>query len=278
MPNRIIREDILTSEAVDQLDPAAEVFYRRLMSKVDDHGLYDARLAILKSHLYPLRHDRVREADITRWMAACQKAGLIVLYHHDGKPYLQMMKTKWKARSEPRYPLPAAANNCAQLQTTAPLVVDVVVGVVEDVEEKPASPTAQPDPVAREKTAQGTRLPAGWTLPEDWAAWARGERSDLDVTKQAASFADYWWAKPGKDGRKVNWEATWRNWIRNARPDRLATPAINPAVPRGLPQTDVESKLEQVMGWLSQQRNLGAITDEDYQAKALEARRKYANG
>ena len=43
MPNRIIREGILSSDRVDQLDPPAEVFYRRLMSKVDDHGLFDGR-------------------------------------------------------------------------------------------------------------------------------------------------------------------------------------------------------------------------------------------
>lgn len=147
MPNRIIREDILTSESVDALDPPAEVFYRRLMSKVDDHGLYDARTAILKSHLYPLRHDRVREADITRWLAACQKAGLIVLYSHDGKPYLQMLKTKWKARSEPKYPLPTSARNCTHPQATAPLVVDVDVDVVvgEDVVDAAPSAPAAPD-------------------------------------------------------------------------------------------------------------------------------------
>jgi T5orf172 domain len=33
MPNRVIREGILSSERVDQLDAASEVFYRRLMSK-----------------------------------------------------------------------------------------------------------------------------------------------------------------------------------------------------------------------------------------------------
>ena len=60
MPNRIIREGILTSDRVEQLDPPAEVFYRRLMSKVDDHGLYDARPSILRASLYPLRIDRVR--------------------------------------------------------------------------------------------------------------------------------------------------------------------------------------------------------------------------
>lgn len=135
MPTRLLREGILTSDRVDTLDPPAEVFYRRLMSKVDDHGLYDARPSILRSMLYPLRVDRVREADISRWMAACQKAGLIALYQHDGKPYLQMLRTGWQARSEAKFPLPAE-NTCLQPQT--PVAVFGVGVVVEDV--VPAGP------------------------------------------------------------------------------------------------------------------------------------------
>lgn len=127
MPSRLLREGILTSERIEQLDAPAEVFYRRLMSKVDDHGLYDARPSILRSSLYPLRVDRVREADIARWIAACEKAGVIALYHCGGKPYLQMLDTRWQARSEPKYPLPDA-NSCLQQQTPVP-VFGVGVGV-----------------------------------------------------------------------------------------------------------------------------------------------------
>lgn len=137
MPNRIIREGILSSDRVEQLDPPAEVFYRRLMSKVDDHGLYDARPSILRTSLYPLRVDRVREADIARWIAACEKAGVIALYQHDGKPYLQMMDTRWQARSEPKYPLPTA-NGCTQLPAPAP--VFGVVGGVGVVKHPPPPP------------------------------------------------------------------------------------------------------------------------------------------
>lgn len=133
MPSRLLREGILTSERIEQLDAPAEVFYRRLMSKVDDHGLYDARPSILRSSLYPLRVDRVREADITRWIAACEKAGVIALYQHDGKPYLQMLDTRWQARSEPKYPMPTHENSCKQEKTPVPVFgVGVVVGDVDN--------------------------------------------------------------------------------------------------------------------------------------------------
>lgn len=135
MPNRILREAILSSDRIDQLDAAAEVFYRRLMSKVDDHGLYDGRPSMLRSSLYPLRVDRVREADISRWIAACEKAGLLALYERDGKPYLWMLDTRWQVRAEPKYPLPpergkqplqATDISCAQPPAAAPVFVGVV--------------------------------------------------------------------------------------------------------------------------------------------------------
>jgi uncharacterized protein YdaU (DUF1376 family) len=66
----------------------------------------------------------------------------------------------------------------------------------------------------QERSPSGSRLPPDWSLPEDWRRWARETRPDLDVDEVAASFADFWHSKPGKDGRKLEWQATWRNWVR----------------------------------------------------------------
>lgn len=146
MPSRLIREGILTSDRVDRLSPPAEVFYRRLMSKVDDHGLFDARVPVLLSALYPLRLDpdhphATTAADVKAWLGECTDAGLVETYAVAGKPFLRMLDTRWPARSEPRHPTPpsgqpfATVNNCKQPSTTVLLdvVVDVGVGVEKDV-------------------------------------------------------------------------------------------------------------------------------------------------
>jgi len=107
------------------------------MSKVDDHGLYDARPSILRATLYPLRIDRVREADCTRWLAMCEMAGLIALYSAGGKPYLQMLDTKWEKRGKAKYPSPneshpeTVVNNSTQPETkdSNSSVFGCVVGV-----------------------------------------------------------------------------------------------------------------------------------------------------
>lgn len=62
----------------------------------------------------------------------------------------------------------------------------------------------------------GSRLPADWKLPDDLRAWARQERTDLNIDREAASFADYWHGVAGAKARKTDWPATWRNWIRRA--------------------------------------------------------------
>ena len=64
-----------------------------------------------------------------------------------------------------------------------------------------------------DKVKKGTRF-AMESLPDDWRQFAVSERPQTDPEKSFQKFRDYWIAKPGKDGRKVDWFATWRNWIR----------------------------------------------------------------
>ncbi len=72
----------------------------------------------------------------------------------------------------------------------------------------------------RSRQGAGTRLPADWHLPKEWFDWAVRERPELDINAQGEMFRDYWHAQAGAKGRKADWQATWRNWIRNARAER----------------------------------------------------------
>lgn len=133
MPNRIVRESILSSEPVASLKWDEEVFYRRLMSLVDDYGRFEANPLLLRSRCYPLQTDHVRVADITRWMAACQKAGLILDYAVDGKRYLEIQKFQQQQRTASKYPAPASHDiACNHLLADAHLVVSVFEGVSDN--------------------------------------------------------------------------------------------------------------------------------------------------
>jgi len=67
------------------------------------------------------------------------------------------------------------------------------------------------------KNKLGSRLAQDWVLLKSWGEWAQQERPELDVRKVADQFKDYWIAQPGQKGTKLDWEATWRNWVRNTK-------------------------------------------------------------
>ncbi|QFS64807.1 hypothetical protein [Delftia tsuruhatensis] len=108
----------------------------------------------------------------------------------------------------------------------------VPVGPRHSETSPPAQP-AKPEPDAKPSTT-GTRLPSDWMLPKSWGTWAIEERPEMtaeEVRRQAAMFADHFHAAAGKDGRKVDWKATWRNWIRRANLPRAGRPAAGAGVP-----------------------------------------------
>lgn len=103
--------DWTLSDRVNSMSVHAERFFVRLIMKVDDHGCFHADSRVLKSFLYPLLSDSIREADLVRWMAECQKADLIVIYESSGKKYLQIKDFRQRLdRANSKYPLPLIEN------------------------------------------------------------------------------------------------------------------------------------------------------------------------
>ena len=126
MPNRIIKESICTSDTINQMTPFQETFFYRLIVSCDDFGRMDARPAILKAKLFPLR-DRMTLKDIGDALQALADIGCVDLYEVGGKPYLCL--PSWKVHQtirnkKSKYPAPedgehAPADNCDQLQSIA---------------------------------------------------------------------------------------------------------------------------------------------------------------
>ncbi|WP_273789970.1 DUF1376 domain-containing protein, partial [Bartonella sp. ML70XJBT] len=76
-----------------------------------------------------------------------------------------------------------------------------------------------PKKAKRFKTDRGCRLPADFEPDYDFAL-AEGlppERIKVEIAK----FRDYWNAKTGKDASKRDWQATWRNWVRNSKDHKI---------------------------------------------------------
>jgi uncharacterized protein YdaU (DUF1376 family) len=79
---------------------------------------------------------------------------------------------------------------------------------------------------ASPSSKKGSRLSEDWTLSEKNLADAQAQGIVGDRVKvEADKFRDYWIAKPGQGGVKLDWDATWRNWCRNASSRSAAPPA-----------------------------------------------------
>lgn len=65
------------------------------------------------------------------------------------------------------------------------------------------------------KKRRGTRLPADWLRTDTDREWQAGKGIPDDFAREhTAAFRDYWTAVPGARGVKLDWSATWRNWMR----------------------------------------------------------------
>lgn len=74
----------------------------------------------------------------------------------------------------------------------------------------PASSSTKP------KEKRGTRIPEGWEPSPDDISTIAEQCPGFVWRNEHLQFVDYWISKPGKDGLKLDWGRTWRNWMRTA--------------------------------------------------------------
>ena len=67
------------------------------------------------------------------------------------------------------------------------------------------------------KEKRGRRWGDDELVPEEWVAWAieKEGMTEHDARREADRFVDFWRGRSGAKATKVDWPATWRNWIRN---------------------------------------------------------------
>jgi len=83
--------------------------------------------------------------------------------------------------------------------------------------------TINQEPIVKENK-RGSRLSQDFCLPIEWRDFCIQERRELHPTQTFEKFKDYWIAQAGQKGVKLDWFATWRNWVRNTN-----APKANPA-------------------------------------------------
>lgn len=201
MPNRILREGILASARMARLGWADEVFYRRLMSVVDDFGRYYADPGLLRAACYPRQLNKVSDSDIGKWLRACVDAALVRVYPAaDGECYLELLDFRQQVRAK-ESKFPDALSECAADAKQAPANAHLDVSVSVDVD----VPRAQ-----RAKRPSRGPMPDGFGVSERVKAWAAERGFDrledhLDAFRRKATANGYAYA---------DWDAAFMEAVR----------------------------------------------------------------
>ena len=88
----------------------------------------------------------------------------------------------------------------------------------------PETETEREAETKKEKKTLGKRLASDFSFPKEWEDFCQQTRPELSPVKTFDQFKDYWIAQAGQKGVKLDWFATWRNWVRSTN-----APKQNPA-------------------------------------------------
>lgn len=85
----------------------------------------------------------------------------------------------------------------------------------------PPTPSAPPSGEAVPTAKRATRIPDNFPTRALFDEAVGRGLSPGDTDLEAEKFRNFWLAKAGRDGTKLDWPATWRNWVIKAIDDRV---------------------------------------------------------
>lgn len=220
---RTLKPEAASSESLCQVEPAIRWTFAMLWTYQDDEGRGALNPRLIKAAIYPLDDDMTPDV-VEHHLKDLERVGCICFYSVSGRNYLHV--PAWNEHQHPNRKVPSRIPECPKGDHSP----DFHVGLSEDAVSPPGALT----PVVvvvdggememegrhpeRTRTAKrATRIAPDWKPGEDLIDWQRGQGiPDAVARAQLPQFVDYWTAKSGKDATKLDWPATWRNWLRKS--------------------------------------------------------------
>jgi hypothetical protein len=226
---RNIKPNIFKNELLGVGDMALIPLFESLWCLADREGRLEDRPLRIKAETFPYREG----LDVNGYLTELSRLGFIERYVEQGQAIIQVVnfhKHQTPHNTEKKSELPARTPNSLILNDSGLITVITPLSTGEIPVAKPPDllipdslstdsgiPVEAPEKPKRKPDATATRLPADWMPGYADARFCESERPDISIDKTASRFRDYWVAQPGVKGRKVDWPATWRNWVRNEK-------------------------------------------------------------
>ena len=248
--SRNIKPDAFKDERLADCTPLARWFWAGLSTVADREGRLEDRPRRIKAEVIP--HDA---CDADELLEQLQKYGLILRYRVNGVALIQILE--WHKTQSPHVkelpstnPAPdqhGASTNPAPDQhgvSTEPAALIPDSGLlIPDTREGRVSPSAKPPQLKISKAIKGTRFPKDAPLPDEWRAYAKTTRPDLDVQVAYDKFRRDYSSRVGGAALRSDWFPVWQTWIDNEHVKRgsATPPAVTvlppPVVPPAMPLT-----------------------------------------
>lgn len=250
---RSIHPGIHTDERYAAISHAAFRLYVGILGEADDFGAFEASVIQMKMRILPAHND-----DVANLLAELQAADIVRVYEHEGRQMGVVRNfTRYQSPKRPtsRHFIPpeyrtyvgiaapsSVPDDVKGAESTVPDLLETGASTVPEAVKEGAVPkkegeSPQIGEEGKGKEESSLRSPKknpddgsarrGSRLPDDFdpdLAVGVAEGLDLVATKrEVARFCDYWRGVPGAKGRKADWPATWRNWVRKVVDDRTAS-------------------------------------------------------
>lgn len=215
MPNRIIKESICTSESLAELSDFEFRLWVGLITQADDAGRGDARPAIIKGRVFPLRK-RVTVKEIDNALHGLAAKGCVSLYMVGGRPYFWFPTWSDHQRIrdvKPKYPGPEDADkketSAADCGNPPQIAADCGLNPIQ------SNPNTNPNP----NNMRASRF----TPPtlDDVQAYCFERGNTVDPQRFVDYYSSNGW-KVGKNPMK-DWKAAVRTWEKS-REQKQSTP------------------------------------------------------
>jgi hypothetical protein len=264
---RSVHPGLFTDEAFMSASPLARLLMIGLWTEAWDDGVFEWKPIVIKARLFP-----ADACDVVALLDELSALHVIKRVERSGKAWgLIRNFRKFQRPKKPNSSGIAIADDVEflgpehvssepvpnQFRTSSEILPQMEDGgwrMEEKKKEEPAvlERASAPAPRKASPKARGSRIAPDWQLsPADrQAALAEGMPS-AEVDRSASKFRDYWTARPGAGGVKLDWPATWRNWVRSDCEKRGWVPVAQTAT--GPPQSN---------GWRP-----GLPTDAELRAK-----------
>lgn len=191
VPVELIHDDVVTPLALLlwlKLDDLAKNQRVALPTRADLAGLIDSSVDTLD-----------------RCVKILTEAGWLTVDKAPGKPSEYILEALKGGRTVAAPISEEGPHGCgekaAQVRSSDELVLPI--------EKEKKTPTVS----ARDRA---TRVPEPFLIDDAMIEWAKAQAVDSRAALEriTESFVDYWRGIPGAKGRKTDWPATWRNWVR----------------------------------------------------------------